>query len=322
MKITVSIPCYRSAKTLPTIASQIRSIIAKHPGYTYQIIFVNDCSPDETFEVIKQLCLEDENIVGIDLSRNWGQATARMASIPYIEGDCTVFMDDDGQHPIDHMFDLIEKIEEGYDIVSADFSQKQTKLINRLTSSISSKLYIAMGKRPKGAVSSAYFAINKLCTDSLKKYQSPFPSIFGYLYQIAGRITSIKLEHKKRLEGSSGYNFKKRFKVWLNGMVNFSIVPLQLSSLLGVLFSSIGFLTGIILVIRKLLNPNILMGYTSLITVILFIGGLLMIMIGLMGEYVGRMYLTLSDQPQYEIRETLNTEIYNYSRNGGKYERR
>ncbi len=321
MKITVSIPCYRSAKTLPTVVSQIRTTIAMHLGYTYQIILVNDCSPDQTFEVIKQLCQEDENIVGINLSRNWGQATARMASIPYIKGDCTVFMDDDGQHPIEHMFDLIKKIEEGYDIVSADFSQKQTKFINRLTSSISSKLYLAMGKRPKGAISSAYFALNKMCTDSLKKYQSPFPSIFGYLYQIAGRITSVKLEHRKRLEGSSGYNFRKRFKVWLNGMVNFSIVPLQLSSLLGVIFSSIGFLTGVILVIRKLLNPNILMGYTSLITVVLVIGGLLMIMIGLMGEYIGRIYLTLSDQPQYEIRETLNTGENDSSGNGGIYER-
>lgn len=308
MKITVSIPCYRSAKTLPYVVEQIKKTVAQRPSYSYQIILVNDCSPDNTFDVIRSLCQEDENIVGVNLSRNWGQATARMASIPYIEGDCTVFMDDDGQHPIDHLFDLVDKIEEGYDLVSADFSQKQTKFMNRFTSAISAKVYTAMGKRPKGAVSSAYFAINKMCTDSLKKYQSPFPSIFGYIYQIAGRITSIKLEHKKRLEGTSGYNFKKRFKVWLNGMVNFSIVPLQLSSMMGLLFSAIGFIIGIILVIRKLLNPSILAGYTSLITVILIIGGLLMIMIGLMGEYIGRMYLTLSNQPQYEVRETLNVE--------------
>lgn len=308
MKITVSIPCYRSAKTLPYVVEQIRKTIAQRPNYTYQIILVNDCSPDNTFDVIRSLCEEDENIIGVNLSRNWGQATARMASIPYIEGDCTVFMDDDGQHPIERLLELTDKIEEGYDLVSADFPKQQAKFMNRLTSALAAKLFTAMGKRPKGAVSSSFFAINKMCTDSLKKYQSPFPSIFGYLYQIAGRITSIKMEHKKRMEGSSGYNFSKRFKVWLNGMVNFSIIPLRISSLLGIIFSAIGFLTGLILVIRKIMNPSILMGYTSLITVILFIGGLLMIMLGLMGEYVGRMYITLCNQPQYEIRETLNAK--------------
>ena len=149
MKITVSIPCYRSAKTLPYVVEQIKKTVAQRPSYSYQIILVNDCSPDNTFDVIRSLCQEDENIVGVNLSRNWGQATARMASIPYIEGDCTVFMDDDGQHPIDHLFDLVDKIEEGYDLVSADFSQKQTKFMNRFTSAISAKVYTAMG----GAVS-------------------------------------------------------------------------------------------------------------------------------------------------------------------------
>ena len=106
--------------------------------------------------------------------------------------------------------------------------------------------------------------------------------------------------------GKSGYNFSKRFKVWLNGMINFSIFPLRLSSFLGVIFSITGFIFGIVLFIRKLLFPNILVGYTSLITIILFIGGL--IMLGLIGEYIGRIYLTISNQPQFEIREIIKKE--------------
>ncbi len=306
MKITVAIPCYCSAKTLPYVIPKIKETISNRIENEYQIILVNDNSPDNTFEVIRSLCADDTNIIGIDLSRNWGQATARMAAIPYIDGDCTVFMDDDGQHPIERLYELVDKIAEGYDLVSADFPQKQASFLNRLTSILSAKLYVAMGKRPKGAVSSSFFAISKLCTDSLQKYQSPFPSIFGYLYQIAGRITSIKMEHKKRIAGRSGYNFKKRLKVWLNSMVNFSIVPLRLSSIIGIILSLIGIISGFALIIRKLIYPSILVGYTSLITVILFVGGLLMMMLGIIGEYIGRMYLTLSNQPQYEIRTVVN----------------
>ena len=166
----------------------------RRQGYEYQIVLVNDCSPDGTYEEIKKLCKEDKNIVGVNLSRNWGQAHARIASIPYIQGDIAVFMDDDGQHPIERIFELTDKIEEGFDLVSANFEKKQEKWTSRLTSKISSKIYVMMGKRPKGAVSSSYFAINQMCINNLKNYKSPFPSIFGYLYQIAGKITNVKFE--------------------------------------------------------------------------------------------------------------------------------
>lgn len=308
MKITVAIPCYRSEKTLPIVVKRIKETITSRPGYEYQIVLVNDCSPDGTYEEIKKLCREDKNIVGVNLSRNWGQAHARIASIPYIQGDIAVFMDDDGQHPIERIFELTDKIEEGFDLVSANFEKKQEKWTSRLTSKISSKIYVMMGKRPKGAVSSSYFAINQMCINNLKNYKSPFPSIFGYLYQIAGKITNVKFEHLKRMSGHSGYNFKKRFSLWLNGFVNFSIVPLRVASALGIISAFVGFLIGMGKIIHKLINPNILIGYTSLIAVILFIGGILMLLLGLIGEYIGRMYLVLSNQPQYVIRETINNE--------------
>lgn len=308
MKITVAIPCYRSEKTLPIVVKRIKETITSRQGYEYQIVLVNDCSPDGTYEEIKKLCKEDKNIVGVNLSRNWGQAHARIASIPYIQGDIAVFMDDDGQHPIERIFELTDKIEEGFDLVSANFEKKQEKWTSRLTSKISSKIYVMMGKRPKGAVSSSYFAINQMCINNLKNYKSPFPSIFGYLYQIAGKITNVKFEHLKRMSGHSGYNFKKRFSLWLNGFVNFSIVPLRFASALGVISAFMGFLIGIGKIVHKLINPNILIGYTSLIAVILFIGGILMLLMGLIGEYIGRMYLVLSNQPQYVIRETINNE--------------
>lgn len=309
MKITVAIPCYRSAKTLPIVVDRIRKAVAAEENYEYQIVLVNDCSPDHTFDVIRELCSEDKNIVGVNLSRNWGQAHARFAAIPYIEGNIAVFMDDDGQHPIERMFELIHKVEEGYDLVSANFENLEEKWTSRITSKIASKIYIAMGKRPKGAVSSSYFAINRMCIDNLKNYHSPFPSIFGYLYQIAGRITNIKFEHLKRLSGSSGYNFKKRFMMWLNGFVNFSIAPLRISALLGVFCAFLGFIFAAVMIIRKIIDPNVLMGYTSLISVILFIGGILMLILGLIGEYIGRIYLVLSDQPQFVVRETINVNI-------------
>lgn len=308
MKITVAIPCYRSAKTLPIVVEKIREAIRSREGNDYQIVLVNDCSPDNTYEIIKELCAEDDRITGVDLSRNWGQATARIASIPYIQGDVAVFMDDDGQHPIERIYELVDKIEEGYDLVSADFLKKKAGLFKRFTSQLAAKIYIAMGKRPEGAVSSSYFAINRMCVESLLSYTSPFPSIFGYLYQIAGRITSVQFEHQERISGKSGYNFRKRFAVWMNGFVNFSIVPLRFASLGGCVCAALGFLLGIYFIIRKLIYPNTLLGYTSQIALLLFIGGMIMLMLGLMGEYIGRMYLCISNQPQYVIRETTNVK--------------
>ena len=308
MLISIAIPCYNSSQTLPFVIEEIKKVFSLKSEYEYQIVLVNDNSPDNTYEVICGLCRQDSNIIGIDLSKNYGQASAQMAAIRYVKGDVVVFMDDDGQHPATEIFRLIEKVQEGYDLVYAHFAHKKHSFFKRITSWLNAKVLEATNRKPKGIYISSYFALSKCAAEALKNYQSPFPSIGGYLLQVTRKIVDVEISHRERIAGTSNYSLRKLFRLWIQGMTNFSIVPLRLSSIIGMLSAVLGFIYGIVLIIQKLINPNVFLGYTSLMAVILVIGGLLMIMVGILGEYVGRIYILLSNMPQYNIREVISQE--------------
>jgi undecaprenyl-phosphate 4-deoxy-4-formamido-L-arabinose transferase len=306
MLVSICIPCYRSAQTLPAVVAEIRQVFATHEGYDYQIVLVNDGSPDNTFQVIRKLCQEDDHIIGVDLSRNYGQASAKMAALPYATGDAIVYMDDDGQHPAEVIFPLLEKIDEGYDIVYARFPQKHHSWFKRITSCLYQKVSEWIGNKPKGISISSFTAWSRIAADAVMRYQSPFPAAGLYLNKITTRIANVDVEHRDRLAGESGYSLKKLLGLTVTALTNFSIIPLRIASFVGTACAVVGFIAGIAVVIRKLINPHISAGYSSIISVILFIGGIIMMILGVMGEYIGRIYMTVSDMPQYNIRQTIN----------------
>jgi undecaprenyl-phosphate 4-deoxy-4-formamido-L-arabinose transferase len=306
MLVSICIPCYRSAQTLPAVVAEIRQVFATHEGYDYQIVLVNDGSPDNTFQVIRELCQEDDRIIGVDLSRNYGQASAKMAALPYATGDAIVYMDDDGQHPAAGIFPLLEKIHEGYDIVYARFPQKHHSWFKRITSRLYQKVSEWIGNKPKGIAVSSFTAWSRIAADAVMRYQSPFPAAGLYLNKITTRIANVDVEHRDRLAGESGYSLKKLLGLTVTALTNFSIIPLRIASFVGTACAVVGFIAGIAVVIRKLINPHISAGYSSIISVILFIGGIIMMILGVMGEYIGRIYMTVSDMPQYNIRQTIN----------------
>lgn len=306
--VSIAIPCYKSAQTIPTVVNDLRTAITQREEFDYQIILVNDYPDDNTFDVIAALCQEDPKIVGVNLSRNFGQTTAKMAALPYVTGDVLVYMDDDGQHPADQIFRLVDKVLDGYDLVYARFPHKKHSLFKRFTSWLNSKVLEFNGSKPKGVSISSYLALNRVAVDALKKYRSPFPSIGGYLSHVVRRVTNVDMDHRDRLAGQSNYTLRKMLALWLTGFTNFSTVPLRLAAFVGVGCSAIGFITGLWVIIRKLINPAIAAGYTSSIALQLFIGGMIMMILGLCGEYIGRIYMTVSNMPQYEVRELLNNK--------------
>lgn len=305
MLISIAIPCYNSSQTLPFVVKEIQKVFSEKTEYEYQIVLVNDNSPDNTYEVIGELCRQDSNIIGIDLSKNYGQASAQMAAVQYVKGDVVVFMDDDGQHPATEVFRLIEKVREGHDLVYAHFAHKKHSCFKKFTSWLNAKVLEATNRKPKGIYISSYFALSKFAAESLKNYHSPFPSIGGYLLQVTRKIANVEISHRERIAGTSNYSMRKLLRLWIQGMTNFSIVPLRVSSLIGIVFALLGFIYGVVLIVQKLINPNVFLGYTSLMAAILVIGGLLMVMVGILGEYVGRIYILLSNMPQYNIREVI-----------------
>lgn len=305
--VSVAIPCYRSAATIPAVVNEIRSTVTAREGYDYQIILVNDYPDDGTFDVITSLCRADPKIVGVNLSRNFGQTSAKMAAIPFVTGDVLVYMDDDGQHPANQIFRLVDKVLEGYDIVYARFPHKKHNLFKRFTSWLNSKVLELNGSKPKDIVLSSYYALSRTSVESLKKYKSPFPAMAGYLFHVVRRYANVEMEHRERLAGHSNYTLSKMLRMWLTGFTNFSTTPLRFAAIIGGFCAAFGFIVGAIVVIRKLMNPGIAAGYTSSICVQLFVGGVIMVLLGLIGEYIGRIYMTVSNMPQYEIRETVNT---------------
>jgi undecaprenyl-phosphate 4-deoxy-4-formamido-L-arabinose transferase len=280
MLVSICIPCYRSAQTLPAVVAEIRQVFATHEGYDYQIVLVNDGSPDNTFQVIRKLCQEDDHIIGVDLSRNYGQASAKMAALPYATGDAIVYMDDDGQHPAEGIFPLLEKIDEGYDIVYARFPQKHHSWFKRITSRLYQKVSEWIGNKPKGIAVSSFTAWSRIAADAVMRYQSPFPAAGLYLNKITTRIANVDVEHRDRLAGESGYSLKKLLGLTVTALTNFSIIPLRIASFVGTACAVVGFIAGIAVVIRKLINPHISAGYSSIISVILFIGGIIMMILG------------------------------------------
>lgn len=305
MLISVIIPCYRSEKTLENVVNEIKTEIKKRKENDYQIILVNDCSPDNTFSVISKLA-EDEKIVGIDLARNYGQNRARMAALPYIKGDVAVCMDDDGQHPANEVYKLVDKISEGYDLVYGRFKEQKQTLFRRWASNLNTRLLEIIGSKQKGIYNSPFLAWSRFSIENLKKYRSPFPSAGAYLMRITNRVVNVEVEQRQRLSGSSGYTLRKLLNLWLTEFTNFSLVPLRIASVLGIGTSGLGILCGIIIIIRKIINSNIQVGYTSLMAVLLFVGGIIMLMLGLIGEYIGKIYMTLSCLPQYIVRKEIN----------------
>ena len=301
MLISVCIPCYNSSRTLPGVVDEIRSEFANHDDYEYQIVLVNDGSPDNTFEVIEQLCAEDDRITGVNFSKNQGQSSAKMAAVKYALGDYLVYMDDDGQHPAYGIFTLVEKLNEGYDVVYARFSKKKHNAFKRITSNGKKRLAEMMGTKPKGVDTSPFCAWSRICIDAVKEYDSPFPSPNAYLRCITDRFADVEMEHRQRKIGHSGYTFKKMMALWLTGFTNFSIVPLRMASYLGTGIAMLGFIAGIITVVRKIIHPTMTAGYASTICIMLFISGIIMIMLGLIGEYIGRIYMILSRKPQYYV---------------------
>ena len=185
------------------MVEELRTVFSTREDYDYQIILVNDYPDDDTFDIITELCRSDPKIVGVNLSRNFGQTTAKLAALPYVRGDVLVYMDDDGQHPAGEIFKLTDKVLEGYDMVYARFPHKKHSLFKRFTSWLNSRVLELNGSKPRDITISSYHAMSRMAAEALMAYKSPFPSIGGYLFHVVRRYANVDMEHRERLEGKS-----------------------------------------------------------------------------------------------------------------------
>lgn len=309
--ISFVIPCYRSENTLTHVVRDIENSMKRpemEAAYTYEIILINDCSPDNTWGTIQGLCEEKKDIKGISFARNFGQHAALMAGLRQSVGDYVVCLDDDGQTPADEVDKLLAKLEEGFDAVYAKYEHKQHSGFRNLGSKINELMTRVMLDKPKELYVSSYFAVKRFIVEDMIRYENSYPYVIGLVLRATKNITNVVVNHREREEGTSGYTLKKLFGLWFNGFTAFSVKPLRIATCIGGFSAVVGFLYGIYTIIKKFVNPDVPMGFSSTMAVLVFFGGMIMIMLGLIGEYIGRIYISMNNSPQYVIRERRNIE--------------
>lgn len=306
-RLSFVIPCYRSANTIPAVVEELsHTLAARKDEFDYEIILVNDGSPDNTAGVITALCKTYSDIVFVNLSRNFGQHSALMAGFAQVQGDIVICLDDDGQTPADECFTLIDKVREGYDIVYAEYPRRKQNLFRRLGSRFNGACNHFFFGQPKDLKANSYFACLRFVVDSALSYPNPFPYVTGLLFQSVSRYANVPVTHRPRQQGESGYSLKKLIALWASGVTAFSIKPLRLASYVGWFTAIFGFLFALITVISKLLNPDMQAGWASTLAVMLLLGGVIIALIGIVGEYVGRIYLSINRYPQYVVRGVID----------------
>lgn len=308
MKISFVIPCYRSEKMIGKVVEEINTTMKGMPQHTHEIVLINDCSPDNTFEAIKALAAQYSFVKGINLARNFGQHSALMAGFRHVTGDVIVCLDDDGQTPADEVGKLLAKIEEGQDVVYAKYEHKQHSAFRNLGSKVNEIMTRFMLGKPKELYISSYFAARRFVIEDVIRYENSYPYVIGLVLRVTKRISNVTVNHREREEGTSGYTIKKLLGLWFNGFTAFSVKPLRIATVMGGCSAFIGFAYGFYTVLKKLIVPDVPIGFSALMSAIVIFGGMIMLMLGLIGEYIGRIYICLNSAPQYVIRDVVNIE--------------
>ena len=299
-KVSFVVPCYRSEKTVGTVVEEIRKTM---DGREYEIILVNDGSPDGTIDAIQALAEADGRVIGVDLARNFGQHAALMAGFRQVTGDVVVCLDDDGQTPADEVDRLLAKLGEGYDAVYASYEDKKHTGFRNFGSWLNMKMTEIMLGKPKELYISSYFAVKRFVMDEMLRYEGCYPYVIGLVLRSTKNICNVPIEHREREVGASGYTLGKLINLWMNGFTSFSVKPLRLANYFGCLSAACGFIYIVVIIIRHFVVGAAPLGWSSTTALLLLIGGIILVVLGMMGEYIGRIYMCINATPQYLIRE-------------------
>lgn len=306
MKISVVIPCYNSEKSIAEVVDLTKCELLKL-GYEYEFVLVNDYSKDNTFNEIKVLCEQDSNIKGINLAKNFGQKKAIFAGLSFVTGDLILAMDDDLQTHPSQISLLINKLNEGYDVVYANYKEKKHSFIRNLGSKFMRFSVKLLSQTPKNFKMSSFWIAKKFVIDSLVSYKGPYPNIVRSFLGSTSSFGFVQVKHFDRKYGTSNYTFKALVKLWTS-VLDTSVVPLRFATYIGIISSLIGMVSVFLLTIRKIINPDIVLGWTSIMSLLLILFGIMFFILGIIGEYIGKIYMSTCDYPQYIIRDKMNIE--------------
>ena len=300
MKISICIPVYNGAMTITALVEEVKKTLHK---YELEIILINDGSKDNSEEVCVNIAKQYDFVKFIALRKNFGEHNAVLCGLNYATGEYTVIIDDDFQNPPSEILTLIDEANKGYDVVYSRYEEKKHHWFRNLGSKFNDLVATWLLDKPNGLYLSSFKLIRKEVIEEIVKYKGPFPYIDGLILRVTDNIGVKTVEHTKRVEGESNYTLSKLISLWLNMFVNFSIKPLRIATVVGVAISVCSFILGIYFIVEKLLLPDASMGWTSLMVSILFLSGIQLIFLGIIGEYLGKQYLDQNGTPQWVIKK-------------------
>jgi len=303
--ISIVIPVYNSEDNLAELNRQIQEELKK---INFELILINDQSKDNSWEIINNLANEYKNIIGINLRKNSGQDNAIFAGINYAKGQYIVIMDDDLQHSPSDILRLYEEIEKGYDVCYANFENKKQALWKNIGSWLNGKMAEIIIDKPKEIYLSPFKIIKKDIINEVKMTNYLYPYIDGIIFSITNNITQIDAKHYDRFSGTSTYTLLESIKVFMKLATGFSVFPLRVASFVGALTSVFGFILGLYFILEYFINNSSPEGWTSMIVIVLFLGGIILMSLGIVGEYLGRIYLSINKKKSYTVKQELNNE--------------
>ncbi len=309
MILSFVIPCYRSESTIIPVIDEIHRIMSQMKEVQYEIIAVNDCSPDSVLVVLTERTYLDRNLVVIDLAKNVGKQGAVMAGFHYARGDIIVCLDDDGQCPVDHLPELLAALTDEYDIAMAQYGVKEQSRFRNFGSRANALMFQKLLDKPQKLQLTNFYAIKRFVVKKMMEYKNPYPYLHGLMLRTTKRIVGVPMKERKRISGKSGYTLKKLISFWSDGLTGFSVKPLRVASLLGFICILLSFFLGVFLIVHKLWLEADFLGWIIIILVQFFSDGVILLAIGLIGEYMGRMYISNNAAPQFVIRAIIDNRM-------------
>lgn len=298
------IPLYNSAETIGPLVRAIASLDV--PG-GHEIILVNDGSRDATTEICRQLLRElAVPVLLVEHARNYGEHNAVLTGWRHARGAHIVNLDDDGQNPPEEALRLWRKaVDDGLDVVFGDYADKRHALWRNWGSAFTNRLTDWALDKPRGLYLSSFRCVSAFAARAVAANHGPFPYLDGLLLQVTQRVGSLPVEHRDRQSGRSGYTLRRLFRLWLSTLVNFSVLPLRIATLMGLVLAAAGFVALAVVLSWWWRGTGPAFGWGSLMGAFLVFSGVQMVMLGVIGEYLGRMFITVNQRPQALVREVI-----------------
>lgn len=303
-KISILIPAYNEQEVLEPLYQRLGKLANDTKSYEFEFLFVNDGSSDTTIEVIKDLAEKDERVSYVDLSRNFGKEIAMIAGLDYVTGDATVIIDADLQDPPELIPKMIKYWEEGYEDV---YAKRNSRHGESWLKKASSKLYYRMLQKATHITiqqdTGDFRLLDRVCVDALKQIRESQRYTKGMFSWIGYKKKEITYDRDPRAAGETSWNYAKLINLAIDGLTSFTIAPLRISSIMGIVVSVVAFVYIVFLVVRTIMFGTDLAGYPSMMAVILFLGGVQLLSLGIIGEYIGRIFNETKQRPLYFVQE-------------------